>query len=96
MDNEILELLKQMQKDQQEMKADTKSVNGRLEGIETDIESINGRLDRIESDIKDIKLHTNSIKINIKETREDTRRSELATAQNSFEIEQIKMRMKMT
>jgi septal ring factor EnvC (AmiA/AmiB activator) len=80
-DNEILEILKQMQKDQQEMKAD--------------IKSINGRLDRIESDIKDIKVDTGSIKVNIKETREDARSSELATAQNSFEIAQIKMRMKM-
>ena len=42
MENEILELLKQMQKDQQEMKVD--------------IKSISGRLDRIESDIKDIKV----------------------------------------
>ncbi len=63
--------------------------------MKADIKSINGRLDRIESDIKDIKVDTGSIKVNIKETREDARNSELATAQNSFEIAQIKMRMKM-
>ena len=42
-----------------------------------------------------LKLDTGSIKINIKENREDARSAELATAQNSFEIAQIKMRMKM-
>ena len=88
MDNEILETLKQIQniinilnENQQEMKLDLKNIDKRL--------------DRIESDIKDIKLDTNPIKINIKETIEDGRSSELATAQNSFEIAQIKMRMKM-
>lgn len=34
MDNEIPEILKQMQKDQQEMKADIKSINGRLNRME--------------------------------------------------------------
>ena len=57
--------------------------------MKADIKSINGRLDRIESDIKDIKVDTGSIKVNIKETREDARSAELATAQNSFEIAQI-------
>jgi len=80
-ENEILELLKVMQSSINELKEGQTRIENRLYGIELDI--------------KDIKLDTGSIKINIKETREDARSAELATAQNSSEIAQIKMRMKM-
>lgn len=88
MENEILDILKQMQHS-------IDKLNENQQEMKSDLKNIDKRLDRIESDIKDIKLDTNFIKINIKETREDARSSELATAQNSFEIAQIKMRMKM-
>ena len=82
MDNETLKSIRTMLKEE-------------LEPIKKNMENINDRLDRIETDIKDIKVDVGSININIKETREDARSAELATAQNSFEIAQIKMRMKM-
>lgn len=62
MDNEILDILKQMQNS-------IDKLNENQQEMKLDLKNIDKRLDRIESDIKDIKLDTNSIKINIKETR---------------------------
>ena len=81
MDNEVLEIIKSMKES--------------ITRLESNIDKLEQGQQEIKTDIKDIKVDVGSIKINIKETIEDTRSSELATAQNSFEIAQIKMKMKM-